>query len=136
MAHSSNIPVSEELADEFSKARTSGDSVRWIQAIIKDERVNPVGRHAATGSITADWDSMVARMEPKKPNYFVFRLDKKNDLGFEWAFIVYVPDGSPVKDRMLYASSRDFFKKQLGYSYFADEMYGTTPVRNYVHFSA
>jgi len=34
--------------------------------------------------------------------------------------ISYVPDGSPVKDRMMYASTRYFLKKQLGLSYFSD----------------
>jgi len=40
--------------------------------------------------------------------------------------LAYVPDGSTVKDRMLYASTRDSLKKQLGKSYFVNtDLYGT-----------
>jgi len=54
--------------------------------------------------------------------------------GHEWMLIAYVPDGSTVKDRMLYASTRDSLKKQLGKSYFVNtDLYGTDLV-NYSRF--
>jgi|ERR1711974_592946 len=126
MAHSSNIPVSPALAEEFAKARTAGEAVRFIKANIKDEMLHATERSAATDDMKADWDKMTSLMEPKKPSYFVFRMDTKNDLGYQWILVAYVPDGSSVKSRMLYASSRDFFKKQLGYPYFGNEIYGST----------
>jgi len=64
---------------------------------------------------------------PKTPCYLLFRLDSKNSLGFEWLLLAYVPDGSTVRERMLYASSRDTVKRQLGASYFRDDIHGTTP---------
>ena len=58
----------------------------------------------------------------------MFRLDSSGLHGYEWTLLAYVPDDSTVKERMLYASTRDIMKRQLGYTYFANEMYGTDPV--------
>lgn len=60
-------------------------------------------------------------------SFVVFRLDSKNMTGFEWLLIHYGPEGATVKDRMLYASTRELLKRQLGASYFADELFASTP---------
>jgi len=46
---------------------------------------------------------------------------------YEWVLIAFVPDGSSVRERMLYASSRDNLRKQLGYNYFGEDLYGSQP---------
>ena len=46
----------------------------------------------------------------------------------QWILLAYTPDGSKVRDRMLYASTRDTLKKELGRSYFVDELYGSEKV--------
>ena len=48
--------------------------------------------------------------------------------GNEWLLVSYVPDGSPVKARMLYASSQGNLKRELGLTYFADEFHGSSNV--------
>lgn len=48
------------------------------------------------------------------------------DFGYLWALISFVPDTCPVRHKMLYASTRDNLKKQLGYSYFTRELHATT----------
>jgi len=45
--------------------------------------------------------------------------------GWEWVLVAYVPDGSTVRERMLYASSRDNLRKQLGANYFGEDLYGS-----------
>lgn len=64
----------------------------------------------------------------------MYRLDAKNAHGYEWLLISYVPDGSPVKSRMLYASSHALLKRELGLTYFSDEFHGSEPVRVFFFF--
>ncbi len=80
------------------------------------------------GSAEEQWASMHERMLPKTPHVFLFRLDTQNaDLGFGFVFVSYVPDGSPVRKRMLFASSKELCKKELGASYFVHDLSGSQP---------
>jgi len=128
---SSGIGVSAALEEAFATAK-SEKNVRFIETDIDDEsfvatHVEPVGSSTAEEG----WNAMVARMQPKHPHIFLARLDEENvgehgDLGFKWAFVYYVPDGSPVRKRMLFASSRDTAKKQLGEPYFVYDLSGSS----------
>lgn len=97
------------------------------------------GRGPLGSSFEADFPSVSQQVQPKAPCYFAVRLDSKNMNGFEWLLCVYIPEGSPVKERMIYASTREILKRQLGTSYFGDgkcfhvrirshlsELFGTT----------
>ncbi|KAL6049393.1 Twinfilin-1 [Balamuthia mandrillaris] len=124
MTHSSRIPVSNELENAFANARTQG-GVRYIQVSIENETLIPVYSHPISNDLQRDLESVASRMKPKTPAYFLFRLDTENLHGNEWMLMSFVPDGSPVKQRMLYASTRDILKKQLGKNYFGLDMYGS-----------
>jgi len=130
MTHSSGIKCSVELEDAFARARTEG-KVRWLRVEIdfnkEPEILHSVKEHAL-GEISSDLNNVQNELRPKEPCFILFRRDTKNvveELGYEWFFISYVPDGSPVKSRMLYASSRDNLKKGLGYSYFTQELHAS-----------
>eukprot|EP01089_Gocevia_fonbrunei_P013718 TRINITY_DN3574_c0_g1_i1.p1 TRINITY_DN3574_c0_g1~~TRINITY_DN3574_c0_g1_i1.p1 ORF type:complete len:338 (-),score=79.52 TRINITY_DN3574_c0_g1_i1:62-1075(-) len=124
MTHTSRIPVDAELERQFANARTEG-GVRFIKVVISNESLLAVDSHSLSSSLEDDWNAMDNLLEPKKACYILFRLDSTNATGFEWLLVSYVPDGSPVKDRMLYASTRDPLKKQLGAPYFADTLHGS-----------
>jgi len=130
MTHSSGIKCSVELEDAFAKARTEG-KVRWIRVEIdfnKEPEILHNSKEHPLGDIHSDLEAAQLELKPKEPCYILFRKDSKNvveELGYEWFFISYVPDGSPVKSRMLYASSRDNLKKGLGYSYFTQELHAS-----------
>jgi len=125
MAHQSGISVTHELNDAFGTARTT-PTVRWLKAQIKDESVVLVKTQPLGSSFEKDFETIANELQPKIPCYIIFRLDTTNITGFEWALFSYVPDGSTVRDRMLYASSRDTVKRQLGLTYFAHDLHGTT----------
>ena len=127
MTHSTVFPVHKELNQAFGDARRDGN-VRAIEIFIEDETI-VMGRTLpdAGGGLESDYGKVLAWLEPKKPAYVIVRLESRNDLGHEWLLLSYVPDGSPVKARMLYASTRDTLKKALGRSYFHSELYGSTP---------
>jgi len=126
MTHSRGIPVCQELADAFNDIRL-GNSFRSVKIQIINETLVESGRLGQTDSVENDWAAFQATLEPKIACYIAFRLESRNEHGDEWVLISYVPDGSPVKERMLYASTRDLLKRQLGYSYFLDELHGSSP---------
>ncbi|KAK7915907.1 hypothetical protein WMY93_011668 [Mugilogobius chulae] len=59
------------------------------------------------------------------PSYFLYRLDSQNALGYEWVFISWSPDQSPVKQKMLYAATRATVKKEFGGGHVKYEIFGT-----------
>uniref|UniRef100_A0A8C7J1J4 WD repeat domain 82 n=1 Tax=Oncorhynchus kisutch TaxID=8019 RepID=A0A8C7J1J4_ONCKI len=48
-----------------------------------------------------------------------------NAQGYEWIFISWSPDQSPVRQKMLYAATRATVKKEFGGGHVKDEMFGT-----------
>jgi len=130
MTHSSGILVSKQLEQAFAKARTEG-GIRWIKVEITidstpEEMVYV--KQKELGEYESDVKELQDELQPKLPCYILFRKDSKNvqeELGYDWLFISFVPDGSPVKSRMLYASSRDNLKKGLGSPYFTYEIHAS-----------
>jgi len=53
--------------------------------------------------------------------YFLFKVEAK-----QWLLITYVPDGVPVKEKMLYASAKGALKDRLGHSYLEEEVHTTS----------
>jgi len=118
------MPVTEELESVFAKARTEG-KIRFIKVLIDNESLVVSGKpHPLSSSMKDDWKSLSTVLESKKPCYVLFRLDSESN-ATQWVLLSWVPDGSPVKDRMIYASTRDALKKQLGLTYFADTYHGS-----------
>ncbi|CAI5785482.1 twinfilin-1 [Podarcis lilfordi] len=80
----------------------------------------------AVGSWEADYDSFVLPLlEEKQPCYILYRLDSQNAQGYEWIFIAWSPDHSPVRQKMLYAATRATLKKEFGGGHIKDEVFGT-----------
>jgi len=126
MSHGSGIPVSPPLHDAYGSARESS-SVRFIQVKIIDEQLVNTGSSPVKGTAEEDFGAIQALLERNVPCYILYRLDTKNMHGFDWLLISYVPDGSPVKSRMLYASTLALLKRELGTSYFSDELHASAP---------
>ncbi|XP_060545045.1 twinfilin-1-like isoform X2 [Pantherophis guttatus] len=73
-----------------------------------------------------DYDSFIlALLEDKQPCYLLYRLDSRNAQGYEWIFIAWSPDHSPVRQKMLYAATRATLKKEFGGGHIKDEVFGT-----------
>ncbi|XP_067361342.1 twinfilin-1-like isoform X3 [Channa argus] len=61
----------------------------------------------------------------QEPCYILYRLDSQNAQGYEWVFIAWSPDQSPVRQKMMYAATRATLKKEFGGGHIRDEMFGT-----------
>ncbi|XP_032405868.1 twinfilin-2b isoform X4 [Xiphophorus hellerii] len=73
-----------------------------------------------------DYDQFVLPLlTPQEPCYILYRLDSQNAQGYEWTFIAWSPDQSPVRQKMMYAATRATLKKEFGGGHIRDEMFGT-----------
>ncbi|KAJ1109873.1 hypothetical protein NDU88_007230 [Pleurodeles waltl] len=124
MAHQTGIHATPELKEFFAKARNG--SVRLIKVVIEDEQLVLGAYKELSGSWDRDYDSSVLPLlDETQPCYILYRLDTQNAQGFEWLFISWSPDNSPVRLKMLYAATRATVKKEFGGGHIKDELFGT-----------
>jgi twinfilin-like protein len=58
----------------------------------------------------------------------IIRLDSKNSSGYEWLFVSWSPDTAPIRQKMLYASTKATLKQEFGTSQIKEELHGTVLV--------
>eukprot|EP01156_Anaeramoeba_ignava_P014139 Anaeramoba_ignava/a608336_230.p1 GENE.a608336_230~~a608336_230.p1 ORF type:complete len:339 (-),score=90.71 a608336_230:164-1180(-) len=127
MSHSSGIGASKGLVQSFGQARNERIK-RVIKIRIENMELAEVGNRDIENDEESDFALIHEEIKDNKACYILYRLDTVNKtFGDEWVFVVFVPSGSTVKDRMLYASTRDSCKKSLGGGYFMTEIYATEP---------
>ncbi|KAH1005448.1 hypothetical protein HUJ04_006437 [Dendroctonus ponderosae] len=68
---------------------------------------------------------VVPLIEENQPCYILYRLDSKSSLGYEWLFISWSPDTAPIRQKMLYASTKATLKQEFGSSQIKEELHGT-----------
>lgn len=60
-----------------------------------------------------------------------FRLDTKNETtGYDWLLISWSPDDSPVRQKMLFASTKATLKQEFGSGQIKEEYHVTSQVCN------
>ncbi|KAI9569001.1 actin depolymerizing protein [Boletus coccyginus] len=121
MAATSGIGVSEELTQAFSAA-VETKNVRFIKVNIENETLVPVRSVNVSGTLTDDLALLQDHLEEKVPCYVLARLDSPPS---EWLIISYVPDAAQVRQKMLYASTRNALTKSLGSTVFTDSLFAT-----------
>ncbi|XP_033114603.1 twinfilin-1-like [Anneissia japonica] len=129
MSHQTGITASQELKNFFASSKAD-ENVRAIKVKIDSEKesMEVAESFNVRGTWEDDYDNAVLPMlKDKESCYIIFRLDTKNDLGFEWIFILYVPDFCQVRDKMLYASTKSSLKTEFGSAQIKQELYGTSP---------
>ncbi|KAJ8245692.1 hypothetical protein GJAV_G00273460 [Gymnothorax javanicus] len=124
MSHQTGIQASKEVKDIFAGARNG--NYRVLKIIIVEEQLE-VGDTRPVGlKWDEEYDSCVLPLlEKDMPSYILYRLDSTNNLGYEWLFLAWSPDRSPVRQKMLYAGTRATLKKEFGGGHIKDEIFGT-----------
>ncbi|XP_066519993.1 twinfilin-2 isoform X1 [Hoplias malabaricus] len=117
------LVVTEELRQFLVKA--SSGMGRLIQVLIRDEQLVLGAYREPSQSWEKDYDHfLLPLLDPQEPCYILYRLDSQNALGYEWIFISWSPDQSPVRQKMLYAATRATVKKEFGGGHVKDEIFG------------
>jgi twinfilin-like protein len=89
-----------------------GTTIRWVALKIEREQLELVASGNSSGNAPSDMDTMKANAKDGEAMYFFFRIKDSGDA--QWALVSWVPDATPVKQRMLYASSVDSTKVLMG----------------------
>jgi hypothetical protein len=76
-------------------------------------------------SVEADFDSLRQYIPADEPSVFLFCLDH-TVASKQWILVSWSPDNSQVRLKMLYASSREDIKRNLGPNYFVGEYYANS----------
>lgn len=125
MSHQTGIQATSEVKDLFARARNG--EYRLLKISIENEQLVVGAAKHVTKSWDHDYDSCVLPvLEDDQPSYLLYRLDSSNNQGFEWIFIAWSPDSSPVRQKMLYAATRATLKKEFGGGHIKEEIFGTT----------
>ncbi|XP_071507263.1 twinfilin-1-like [Diadema antillarum] len=124
MSHQTGIKPSEELAAFLASSKDG--QYRVIKVIIDNEELVLADHKETNGTWEEDYDNCVLSMlEEKKACYIFYRMDTKDETGYRWLFISYIPDNCQVRQKMLYASTKATIKMSFGASQIQEELSGT-----------
>ncbi|PSR94052.1 hypothetical protein PHLCEN_2v4480 [Hermanssonia centrifuga] len=130
MSATSGISASPELASAFSEAVASHpipSNSSTLKLVLTSPRsaesLVPDASEPPSGSLEEDLDKLGDILEDDIPAYILVRLDNPPT---EWLAVFYVPDAAKVRDKMLYASTRNMLTKSLGSAPFTDSIFATS----------
>lgn len=61
---------------------------------------------------------------------YIYRLDSKDNTGYNWLLFTWSPELSPVRQKMLYASTKATLKMEFGAAQIKEEVFVTSMVRS------
>jgi hypothetical protein len=121
MAASSGITVGAQLAQAFATA-CSGATTRVFKVLLQGETLVCSDNLPSKSSDADDFAMLQSVLVDKQSCYICYRMDSPPPCC--WVFIMYVPNGTSVRDRMLYAATREATKTAFGgNSVFCHEMH-------------
>ncbi|XP_077284988.1 twinfilin actin binding protein isoform X1 [Arctopsyche grandis] len=122
MSHQTGIRANDELKKQFGQCHTT--NVRALCLIIDNEELALKSKLNIIGNWEDDFDKVVpCLIEENDPCFILYKLDTKNSLGHEWIFITWSPDSAPVRQKMLYASTKATLKNEFGSAHLKSELF-------------
>lgn len=119
----SGISVSKELQDAFNEL-VSNPAQRGIIATIESESITPVQTlPASSPEFFSDLPSFTPLLSDKQAAYIVLRRYQNAPDGY--VAVTFVPDAAPVRQKMLFASTRLTLVKELGNERFRESLFVT-----------
>ncbi|KAK9236181.1 hypothetical protein V1525DRAFT_407792 [Lipomyces kononenkoae] len=115
MSNQSGIKASTALLDAF-RAFTIDDGARSLLVKIENESLEPGEVIRARSSYFDDVELLAPHVSDQDPLYILYRTDDYAATGTTagLTLISYIPDGAPVRRKMLYASTRNTLVRELG----------------------
>ncbi|XP_037111299.1 twinfilin-1-like [Syngnathus acus] len=126
MSHQTGIQAGNDVKQIFASAK-SGEQYRVLKIGIDDEQLMLADVKEASKMWDQEYDALVLPLlEDSVPCYILYRLDSKNNQGYEWIFLAWSPERSTVRNKMLFAATRATLKKEFGGGHIKDELFATT----------
>uniref|UniRef100_UPI00398E8037 twinfilin-2-like isoform X2 n=1 Tax=Pristiophorus japonicus TaxID=55135 RepID=UPI00398E8037 len=124
MSHQTGIAATPELQHLFSRSKDG--SVRLIQVLIREEHLVEGACRTPSRTWEQDYDELVLPLlRDTQPCYILYCLDSSNAQGLEWIFLLWSPEGSSIRQKMLYAATRATLKKEFGGGHIKNEVFAT-----------
>ncbi|KAK6640066.1 hypothetical protein RUM43_008343 [Polyplax serrata] len=125
MSHQTGIRANENLKKFFSQCKDG--KTRTFKVSIVDEQLILDDHKKVNKTWDIDFENMVPTLiVDGQPCYIFYRLDAKNTSGYNWLLISWVPETAPVRQKMLYASTKATLKQEFGTSDIKDELQATS----------
>ncbi|XP_065347245.1 twinfilin [Cloeon dipterum] len=124
MSHQTGIKANNDLKQFFGKCRDG--KVRIFKVSIENEELVLADHKKSRGTWEQDYDSSVLPLvKEQQPCYLLYRLDTKTGSNYDWVMISWSPEDSPVRQKMLYASTKATLKLEFGGSQITEELFST-----------
>ncbi|XP_021957247.1 twinfilin [Folsomia candida] len=126
MSHQTGIRANEALRSFFGKCRDGG--IRLVKVgIIDEELALEEYSEAKHSSWEKDYEALIKPvLKEGQPCYILFRLDSKDNTGYNWLLFTWSPELSPVRQKMLYASTKATLKMEFGAAQIKEEVFVTS----------
>jgi twinfilin-like protein len=116
-----NLNIDSNINQEFFQAQDSR-TVRIFKIKIQGESIALDSALNRVGSAAEDFDDLLQSTLSLTEACFIFfcQTDDLTD-NLSWLMLTWIPDGCRVRDKMLYSSSREDLKKNVGLGFFKNE---------------
>ncbi|KAF4548737.1 putative cofilin/tropomyosin-type actin-binding protein [Elsinoe fawcettii] len=118
----SGILASSELKSAFN-ALVSVPSSSALLVSITNETLVPVDTLSSTSPFPASLADIPPRLSPTEAKYILVRTSPSPQ---DFLAITFVPDAAPVRQKMLFASTRLTLIRELGIERFGEQIFATT----------
>ncbi len=119
----SGITVSKELQDAFNEL-VSTSAQRGLVVTIHSETLTPQATLPSTSTdFHSDLDGLPSLLEKDAASYIILRRYQNAPDGY--VAVTYVPDSAPVRQKMLFASTRLTLVRELGTERFRESVFVT-----------
>lgn len=114
--------ASQDLQNAFNEL-VSSSSQRGLLASIKNESLVPGATIPLQSSFESDLDQLQTHLTPTKAHYILLKIAPESPNGY--VAITYVPNAAPVRQKMLFASTRLTLVRELGIERFRETLFVT-----------
>ncbi|KAL2257977.1 hypothetical protein VTK26DRAFT_8893 [Humicola hyalothermophila] len=123
----SGISASQELVSRFNDLLSS-DRHFGLLATISSEQLQPVELLTPPSPSNSFASNVESLLQPRiKPNEALYIILRRHTSAPALVAVTYVPDTAPVRQKMLFASTRLTLVRELGSEHFRETFFATSP---------
>jgi twinfilin-like protein len=117
------LPASQELQDAFNHLVSSADQRALLASIENESLVPHQTIPLGSNDFTADLSQLQSHLSPTQAAYILLKTHPESADGY--AAITFVPNAAPVRQKMLFASTRLTLVRELGIERFRQTVFAT-----------
>lgn len=114
--------ASQELQARFNELLSSTDSFGLLVTIEKESLVPTATLPSQSASFNDNLPSLQQHLQPNAALYLILR---RHEAAPSFLAVTYVPDAAPVRQKMLFASTRLTLVRELGSEHFRETIFTT-----------